>query len=94
MLNVPFNVQNPIILFVVGNGTYRFAKKSNCHHKKGTTFPFAKKFISQSPSSRPKPVPKKAKIIPLWLNRVDSLLVKRVNEKFNFRLIFYTFSLH
>ena len=62
-LNIPFKDQKPTNLLFGDDRTYCFAKKSSRDHKSDKPCTFSMKFLRQSQSATPEPVPEKAEIV-------------------------------
>ena len=88
-----FGDQGPTFMLFGGDGTDCFVKKTNRDYEIEKQPLFLKKFIQQTQLATPEYLPKKAKSLHFWENRVDSPRADTVNQKMFSIFISHVFSL-
>ena len=91
VLNIPFKDQKPTIMLFGGDGTHYFARKTSHDYKKEKLFPFLKKFLRQSVSSKSEPAAKRLIWVQIWNNCISFLLVHDLSNIFKFQIMFVQF---
>ena len=94
VLNTPFKDQKPTIMFMGGDGTHCFARKTSPDYEIEKPSPIWRNFSANHNQAHPNLNEKRQKLFYFWHNRDYIPLVDTVSQNFIHILILYNFSLH
>ena len=88
-----FKDQNPTIMFIGGDGTHCFARKTSRDYEKEKPSPFWRNFFADHNQAHPSLNQKMSNRVQIWNKPLRFLLADDFSHIFNIQIILFTFNL-